>query len=215
LSTLELRRVSKIYSRSGRCSVRGLAPLSLTIEPGEAVALVGPNGSGKTTAIKIAATLVVPTTGSVTVLGRDAAREAVRVRSAVGLSLASTRSFYWRLSAEQNLLFFSAVQGVGLRGARERVRSLATELGISGHLRVPARRLSRGTVARLAIARALIHGPSLLLLDEPFSSLDGEGRRLAWRALERRLAAGASVLIASHDRAEIARCGRSVDVRAH
>jgi ABC-2 type transport system ATP-binding protein len=208
---LELSSVSKVYSRGGRSSL-GLPALSLRVDAGEAVALVGPNGSGKTTAIKIAATLVEPTTGEVSVLGRDAASDPRSVRSSIGVSLASSRSFYWRLSAEHNLLFFAAAQGVRRRAGQARVRELAAELGLSRYLRVPARRLSKGTVARLALARALVHEPDLLLLDEPFASLDDEGCDLAWCALERRLARGSSALVASHDTSQIGRCGRHVAI---
>ena len=208
---LEFRSVSKVF-RSGGRAVVGLPALSLTVERGEAVALVGPNGSGKTTAIRIAATLVEPTNGSVCVFGSDAATEPGFVRSAIGVSLASTRSFYWRLSAEHNLRFFAAIQGLPRRTARARAHAVSNELGLNKHLGTPARRLSKGTVARLALARALLHEPELLLLDEPFASLDDRARGLAWSALERRLCGGAAALIASHDQEGIERCGRSVEI---
>lgn len=210
---LEIRSLTKVYAGRGG-PARGLRPLTLDVSSGESVALVGPNGSGKTTALKIAATLVEPTSGTALVFGRSVAREPGAARAAIGASFSSSRSFYWRLSAEHNLSFFAATQGLGVRESRRRIRELADELDLVDHLRTPARRLSMGTLARLAIARALLHEPPLLLLDEPFASLDSRSCELVWGALSRRLAEGVAVLMASHDRAHILNCGRAVAVHA-
>jgi len=211
---LEMRSVSKIYRRrSGQ--VTGLGRLTLAIDPGETVALVGPNGAGKTTALRIAATLVEPTSGSAYVFGRDVFRFPLAARSALGTVFSSTRSFYWRLTAEHNLAFFGAAQGLSPRRARAAGRSVAAELGIAECLSVPARRLSRGVLARLALARALLHEPALLLLDEPFSAIDEAWRVPAWRSLERRVRKGLAVLLATHDPSLVERCERAVSVRAH
>ncbi len=208
---LEFRSVAKSYTRKGR-TVRGLAPLTFSLPPGELVALVGPNGCGKTTALKIAATLVDPTSGCPLVLGRSVSSSRPAARSATGVMLAPLRSFYWRLTARQNLSFFAAMQGLGPLEAARRVRGLADELRLSEHLATAARRLSAGTLARLAFARSLLHDPALLLLDEPFSSMDDESSELVWASIERRARGGLAALVASHDVAHISRCGRQVAV---
>jgi ABC-2 type transport system ATP-binding protein len=213
-SALRMCSVCKLY-RGRRGEVRGLAPLSLQVASGEAVALLGPNGCGKTTALKIAATLVEPTSGTTAVLGRDVVKHALAVRSAIGVVLASTRSFYWRLSAGHNLAFFAAAQRIAPRTASDRVRALADEFGLSGSvLRTPARRLSRGTLAAISLMRALLHEPRLLLLDEPFASIDGPARGRIWDALERRRRDGLAVLVATHDPFQVERCERAVHIRA-
>jgi ABC-2 type transport system ATP-binding protein len=194
---LEFRDVTKTYRRRGGAVV-GLEPLTLTLGAGESVALAGPNGAGKTTALRIAATLVEPTSGVARVCGHDVVRAAGAARASIGVSLGGARSFYWRLSARRNLAFFAALAGLP-PGGRERVISaLASELGLERLLALPARRLSRGALARLGVARALLASPLLVILDEPFASVDEAGRRLILEALARRTEAGSAVLIASH-----------------
>ncbi|MBD3366619.1 MAG: ATP-binding cassette domain-containing protein, partial [Candidatus Eisenbacteria bacterium] len=116
----------------------GLRELSLTVPAGVVAALVGPNGCGKTTALRIAATLVSPSRGAVRILGADCVREAHRVRRTIGLSLGAMRSFYWRLTAAGNLTFFAALRGVPAARVGRHVRELAEELGVAGALGAPA-----------------------------------------------------------------------------
>jgi len=202
---IRLECVRKVYRRNGR-SAEALAPLSLVVGPGEIAALVGPNGSGKTTALKIVATLVEPTGGHATVAGRDVVSEPRYVRRAIGVSLGTTRSFYWRLTARHNLAFFATLEAVPRRRIPLAIDSVADELGLGAYLSVPARRLSRGALARLSVARAMISGPRILVLDEPFASVDTDGRALLRRAFARRTARGGTVLLATHDPAEAACC---------
>ncbi|MBD3347704.1 MAG: ATP-binding cassette domain-containing protein [Candidatus Eisenbacteria bacterium] len=210
---LKTTSLSKLYrTRGGR--VRGLAPLSLEIMPGESAALVGPNGCGKTTALKIVATLVEPCSGSATVFGHDVVRRPLRARSLIGAVFSTTRSFYWRLSAGHNLSFFAAAQGMTPGAAASKARALAVELGIVEYLGVPARRLSRGILARLSLVRALLHDPGLLLLDEPFAAMDGGARERVWEALEGRTSDGLSLLVATHDPSQVRLCDRVFPIAA-
>ena len=202
---LSFRDVGKVFRRK-RCRIVGLAPLTLDVRAGEIVALTGPNGVGKSTALRIAATLVTPTTGRARVCDLDVVSEAPAVRRSIGVSLGSPRSFYWRLTARHNLMFFAALRGMRRRTAKASVGELASELGLVPWLPVRAGRLSRGALARLSVARALLHEPRLAILDEPFASVDGAGRDLTWQALKRRAADGRAFIIASHDQVSIARC---------
>ena len=212
-AVLRFHRVGKVFARRGG-SVVGLAPLTLDVRRGEAVALAGPNGVGKSTALRIVATLMAPTTGRASVCGYDVLADAPAVRRRIGVSLGSARSFYWRLPARHNLLFFAALRGMPRRTAATAIDEVAAELDLGPWLRLPASRLSRGALARLSVARALLHGPLLIVLDEPFASVDGAGRDLVWRALERRMLRGQAVVLASHDADSLDRCDAVVRVGA-
>jgi ABC-type multidrug transport system ATPase subunit len=209
--SIELVGLSKEFARRGRVG-KGLRPLTLRVGPGEIAALIGPNGSGKTTALRILATLVEPSAGRAFVCGRDAAREPGVVRGMIGLSLASGRSFYWRLTARQNLTFFGRLARLSGGRIRERVSALASELGLEAALDVPARRLSRGTLAKLSVARALLHDPPVVLLDEPFASVDAAGRDAIARALRRAAAGRAAVLVTAQEKPEGGWCDRLYDL---
>ena len=185
-----------------------LEPLSMSLPAGEAVALLGRNGAGKTTALRIVSTLVAPSSGTVLVFDEDASRSPCAVRAMLGVSLCSERSFYWRLTSRHNLTFFARLNGVrGARASGQIVR-LAAELDIERFLDRPVRALSRGALARLSFARACLGRPALFLLDEPFASVDERGRHLMLRALRRRLEDGAAAVIATHDRLVAEACER-------
>jgi ABC-type multidrug transport system ATPase subunit len=208
---VELRGVGKVYRRRG-WSVVGLEPLTLLAGGGEAVALVGPNGVGKSTAIRILATLIEPSSGTALVCGHDVVRDAPAVRRLIGVSLGSTRSFYWRLTARHNLSFFGRLRGMAGTMLRDAIDDLASALGVLRALDAPARRLSRGTLARLAVARAVLGDPALVLLDEPFAAVDTTGRGLIWSVLDDRRRSGAAVLVATHEEAQARRCDQVIDL---
>jgi ABC-type multidrug transport system ATPase subunit len=208
-AAVELEGVCKLYRRRGGL-FEALAPLTLTVERGEVVALTGPNGVGKSTALRIVATLVEPSRGHVTVCGYDAELDPHAVRRAIGVSLGSNRSFYWRISARHNLSFFARLQGVPSRGIPSEIERLSDATGLAPFLDVPVRGLSRGSLARLAFARALLGDPDVLVLDEPFTSVDAFGRELMGKMLRRRAAEGRSALIATHGSRAGALCDRTV-----
>lgn len=198
-------RVAKTYRRGRGCAT-ALRELTLSVEPCRIAALIGPNGSGKTTALRIAATLVSPTSGTCRVFGLDVGSSGRHVRGTIGVSFGSERSFYWRLTALQNLTFFSGLVGIGRTLARRKIARLAAELDIERFLMKPVRQLSRGALARLSVARACLVEPPLLLLDEPFVSVDKRGRELLWKALRRRAEDGQAVLLTTHDPSLVPRC---------
>lgn len=185
--------------------VRGL---DLTLRAGERVALHGPNGSGKTTILRCVAGTLAPTSGTVTVCGRRAG--SVAAQRLTGLSFSQERSFFMRLSGQANLIFFARLRGLGKRGASREVELLSEELELVEILDERADRCSSGMLQQLAIARALLGEPRLLLLDEPTRSLDDEAMERFWRAIERRTAAAA--LVATHLQADLERCDRTVDL---
>lgn len=190
--------------------VQALDDVSLRIERGEIFGVVGRNGQGKTTLIKIAASLILPTTGAVRVFGHDSARHSDRIRQSVGLVSADERTFYWRLDGWQNLLFFARLYGLRPSVAVARIEELAGRFGVVDLLGRRFYEYSTGNKQRLAIVRALLPDPPLLMLDEPTRSLDPlmaeELRRgiLSWAHAE-----GKTVIVTTHNLPEIERlCDR-------
>ena len=210
-AALRLERVCKSYVVRGR-EARALAEVSASVAPGQLAALVGPNGAGKTTALRIIATLVRPSSGRGIVFGRDVVTEQSAVRRLIGVSLGTGRSFYLRLSAQHNLAFFARLRGISSSRIALEVPRLAAELDLERFLPRPTRSLSRGALARLSVARACLGEPRLLVLDEPFVSVDERARELLWDALVRRARTGRSVVLATHDHSIAARCGLVVEL---
>ena len=166
------RRVRAFFRRPVKEPVEALRDVSFEVHTGEIFGLIGRNGAGKTTLTKIVATLVQPTTGSVSVLGHDSVSDDEHVRREIGLSTAEERSFYWRLTSEQNLLFFARLHGLSDRSAKQRIEDLFAKLELEEMARRRFGELSTGNKQRLAVARAMLSNPPVLLLDEPTRSLD-------------------------------------------
>jgi ABC-2 type transport system ATP-binding protein len=180
--------------------VRALHDVNLEIAPGEVFALVGPNGAGKTTLLRILATLLLPSTGSAQVNGADVVRDGRRVRHAIGLAAGDDRGFYWRLSGLENLEFFAGLLGFRRAEARHRAADALERLDLLPMAREPVGRYSTGMRQRLAIARALLGNPPVLLFDEPTRSLDPMAAG-GFRTLAARLARdeGRTVVMATHN----------------
>ncbi len=181
--TLSISHLSKTYPvpftrlktflrRQSKAPVDALRDVSFDVYKGEIFGLIGRNGAGKTTLTKIVATLVQPTAGTVTVNGFDSVDDDEKVRSQIGLAGAEERSFYWRLTSEQNLLFFARLYGLRDRVSNDRIATLFAQLELNETARKRFGELSTGNKQRLAVARALLSGPRVLLLDEPTRSLD-------------------------------------------
>ncbi len=173
-----------------------LRGVSLSIPAGATVALLGPNGAGKTTLLRILATLARPSAGEVTIDGLDLRRDAQAIRGRIGY-LGHQPLLYEELTAEENLDFFARMYGVQDRQAR--VAALLERVGLRPKAKDRVRDLSRGQTQRLALARALLHEPSLLLLDEPDSGLDEQGVALLEEILRERADAGQTAIFTTHD----------------
>jgi ABC-2 type transport system ATP-binding protein len=200
----------------GRLSLRRaprkpvLGGIDLELAQGCLTALSGPNGSGKTTVLRLIAGLLLPDSGSVSVFGMDPVRSRSKTAGLTGLSLSGDRSFYWRLSARANLEYFGALQGLWGRALKSRMAETLAALGLERDSEKPVEVLSAGYRQRLALARAIIHSPKLLLLDEPFRSLDEESSAAFTSLLEELVGAGTAVLIATPSTEEAGRISRSV-----
>jgi heme ABC exporter ATP-binding subunit CcmA len=180
--------------------VRVLHDIDLTLVPGEALAVAGPNGAGKSTLLRLLAGLMRPTAGEVRVLGRALTGAAAEARRAIGL-LSHQSLLYDDLTLAENLTF--AARLYGLARPAESARSALEEAGLGARAGDLPRRLSRGLLQRAAIARALLHRPRVLLLDEPFTALDAASADRLRETLRARRADGLGLVIVTHHLAEV------------
>jgi heme exporter protein A len=178
----------------------GLLPVlrgvDLHVQPGEFVTLVGANGAGKTTFLRIVATLMQPTAGAVTIGGWPLARHADKVRRYIGL-VSHQPLLYGDLTAGENLHFFARMYGLDRR--QERVEAALARVGLAARERDPVRTFSRGMTQRLTIARATLHEPDVLLFDEPYTGLDQEASWMLDALLREQAAQGRTILMITHD----------------
>jgi len=181
-----------------------LDAVDLALDQGEHLAVLGDNGAGKTTLLRILATAARPTSGRLEIFGLDSVRERKALRARIGF-VAHAPGLYPALSATENLEFFCALHDVD----RQRVPEALELVGLADVARRPAGRLSRGEQQRLAIGRAVLHGPRFLVLDEPDASLDSGGPDLLAKVMS-----GRTVVLATHDHALANRlCERTVVLR--
>jgi ABC-2 type transport system ATP-binding protein len=177
--------------------------LSLQVQPGEIFGFLGPNGSGKTTSIRMLCGLLTPDSGSGTCLGYDILRESGQIKRNVGY-MTQRFSFWDDLSIRENLDFVARVYQMPNRD--QAVTQALGELGLAGRAEQLAGQLSGGWKQRLALAACMLHQPRLLLLDEPTAGVDPTARRDFWEELHRLCALGISVLVSTHYMDEAERC---------
>lgn len=173
-----------------------LRGVSIDVSAGEAVAVFGANGAGKSTLIRLLATLTAPSAGTLELMGHDAARHARRARPVLGV-LVHQNYLYAELSATENLTLYAQLYGVA--DPVERARNALASVGLTAVAGRRVRELSRGMQQRLAFARSTIHAPALLLLDEPDSGLDAEGKKSLERLLQDGRRQGQAAVISTHD----------------
>ncbi len=189
-----------------------LRDLTFTVAAGEIVALVGPNGAGKTTLLRTLATLTRPHTGSVRLGGLALAEQPRAARAAIGF-VGHQTFLYDDLTAAENLHFYARLYD--LPDAEARVRAVAARVGIANRLEDVTRTLSRGLLQRLTLARLLLHEPTVLLLDEPYTGLDQTAADWLDQILVDAKRAGRAILFSTHDLERgLALCDRALLLRA-
>jgi ABC-2 type transport system ATP-binding protein len=207
------RSLREVALRPFRAAERVVALQDVTLEvrSGEIFGLLGPNGAGKTTLLKILAGLVLPSGGRARIAGADVARDDRAVKRSIGFVTSDERSFYWRLTGRENLHFFAALCGLDFASGRSRAAALLQSMELTSVADQQFLGYSSGMKQRLAIARALLHDPPILCLDEPTRSLDPIAAKHLRRFVMDRLnrEGGKTVLLATHNLQEAEEmCGR-------
>jgi heme exporter protein A len=190
---IEARNLIKVFGL--RPVLRGV---DLSVAQGEFLALFGPNGAGKTTLLRILATLARPTGGSVRVAGRSLPTEATAARSLIGVVLHQPL-VYGDLTAEENLRFYARMYALGGPRRETRIKEMLAMAGLSRRAGDLVRTFSRGMQQRLSIARAILHDPPLLLLDEPYTGLDQAAAATLDDVLGEVGRRGHTILMTTHD----------------
>lgn len=179
--------------------------LSLTVKRGEIFGFLGPNGSGKTTTIRMLCGLMIPDSGTGTCLGYDILRDARDIKRLVGY-VPQTFSLYKDLTVRENLQFIARVYGEA--NYMQRTRDIMESLGLDRYADILSGKLSGGWKQRLSLGAALIHHPKLLLLDEPTAGVDPKARREFWNDITRLTLEGITALVSTHYMDEAERCNR-------
>ena len=204
MAVIEARELVRTYRtttgafRRRAKEVEAVRGVSFDVGEGELFGLLGPNGAGKTTTIKMLITLLIPTSGSASVLGFDVVKSAREVRKRIGYVFGGDRGVYERLSGLDNLRYFAELYGVPAREQKRRIAELLDLVGLTGREKERVEGYSRGMRQRLHVARGLLHDPPVLFLDEPTIGLDPVGARELRATIAALAAAGKTVLLTTH-----------------
>lgn len=181
--------------------------VNFEVQRGEIFGFLGPNGSGKTTTIRIMLGLLPPTEGSVEVLGMQVDRETAKIRPRVGY-MSQRFSLYNDLTVIQNLRFYAKAYGLPNHKAEERIQDALIMSGLQGRERTQTKNLSGGWRQRLALSAAILHRPDVIILDEPTAGVDPVSRRAFWNLLYEQVAKGITVFVTTHYMDEAEHCHR-------
>ncbi|MGG1679868.1 heme ABC exporter ATP-binding protein CcmA [Neobacillus sp. NRS-1170] len=173
-----------------------LRGVDLQVKEGETVAILGPNGAGKSTLLKVLATLIKPTSGIVRINGLDLKKNHIEIKRLIGY-LPHSSLLYDHYSPLENLVFFGNVYG--MKDVEQRAMKLVKDVGLSFFLNEPVKNFSRGMIQRIAIARAIVHDPEVLLLDEPHTGLDQGAISILNNVIHSMKENGATTLMVTHD----------------
>ena len=199
--------VKKLIKRFGLKAV--LRGLEFEVQPGEFVALLGPNGAGKTTFLRILASLSRPSVGEVIVAGYRLPHEAAQVRARLGV-VSHLPLLYEDLTAEENMRFYARMYGISKM--ENRITDVLEMVGLEKRRRDLVRTFSRGMQQRLAIGRAVLHDPEVMLFDEPYTGLDQDASSMLDQVLRSVAAQGRTVVMTSHDLARAEELATRFDI---
>jgi heme exporter protein A len=190
---------------------RILSGVDLSIKKGETVAILGPNGAGKSTLLKVLATLIKPTSGLIKVNNMDLKKNHIEIKKIMGY-LPHSSLLYDHYTPLENLVFFGDIYGV--KNVEQRAIALVKEVGLSFFLNEPVKNFSRGMIQRIAIARAIVHEPEILLLDEPHTGLDQGAIAILNNVILSMKAKGTTTLMVTHDFKQAAEiCDRIIIIK--
>jgi len=206
VETFDLSKAFETKEKGKKRSVRAVDHVNIKVKESEFVGLLGPNGAGKTTLIKMLCTIILPDAGTAKINGYDLLKEPYAVRSSFGWFHGETggRSLYWRLNAEDNLQFYAYLQNVPRQVAEKRINALLEFFGLTEDRKKLVKEYSTGMKVRVMLARALLHNPPILFMDEPTIGLDTIGAvetRKLLKALNTEL--GKTIMFTSHNMFEV------------
>ncbi len=177
-------------------NTQALCGVDLRVKRGEFLTVFGPNGAGKTTLIKLLATLTKPTSGKVIIANHDIKKEPDKVRGVIGV-ISHDPYLYGNLSALENIKFFASLYGISQ--AKDKAMDVIKQVGLEGRMHDLVRTFSRGMQQRLAVARAVVHEPKILLLDEPYTGLDQHGGRIFGELLNWLKSENRTIIMTTHN----------------
>lgn len=203
---IEVKKLTK--QADNKLILRGV---DLSINKGETVAILGPNGAGKSTLLKVLATLIKPTSGDIKINGLELKKNQIAIKKILGY-LPHSSLLYDHYSPLENLVFFGNIYGV--KDVEKRAKELVKEVGLSFFLNEPVKNFSRGMIQRIAIARAIVHEPEILLLDEPHTGLDQGAISILNTVILAMKKKGTTTLMVTHDFKQAAEiCDRIIIVK--
>src|SRR5271165_3487841 len=192
---IDVHNLVKQYPKSKTNAVDGA---SFSVRKGEVFGLLGPNGAGKTTTIGVLITSVIPTSGRATILGHDVTKDPIATKQLIAI-VPQTSNLDRSLRAKDILTYHAAYHGVPRRERQARAKSLLTEMGLADRANDKISRYSGGMAQRMMIARALMHSPEVLFLDEPTNNLDPQSRLFLWDRIRELNQRGLTILLTTHD----------------
>ncbi|HSL46314.1 MAG TPA: ABC transporter ATP-binding protein [Anaerolineales bacterium] len=178
--------------------VQAVKDISFCIRKGELFGMVGPNGAGKTTTVKMLATLLLPTGGKATVFGHDVVKDTDKIRPRIGFTFGGNKGLYSRLSALDNLKYFAELYKLDPETIETRVREMLEAVGLTGREKDRVETYSSGMQQRLHLARAMLHDPDLIFLDEPTVGIDPIGSREIRALVKELVGRGKTILLTTH-----------------
>ncbi|KAF2955605.1 ABC transporter ATP-binding protein [Marinitoga sp. 38H-ov] len=203
---IEIKNLTKIYKNG----IKALKNINLTINRGEKITIFGPNGAGKTTLIKTIGMFIIPDEGEIKIKGYDIKKEVKQIKKLISIATSNERSFYYRLSLEENLNFFGMLNNLTGKELKKKVEKGLKEMGLYENRKIKYMEASTGMKRRLNLARALIKEAEIYLLDEPTNGVDIETKMKIYEIMEELSKNGKTIILASHDVSEIEKTDRIV-----
>jgi ABC-2 type transport system ATP-binding protein len=207
-NTIEVHSLKKIFEtrrgfwRQKKKSVLAVEDVSLSIEKGELFGLLGPNGAGKTTTVKMLTTILLPTAGDASILGFDLRKDTQEIRKRIGFTFGGARGLYGRLTARDNLRYFAELYALESSVSHKRIAEMLAMVGLSERADDRVETFSSGMQQRLHMARALLHDPEVIFLDEPTVGIDPVGARELRQTIKNLRQAGKTIMLTTHYMAE-------------
>ncbi|ADL53139.1 ATP-binding cassette domain-containing protein [Clostridium cellulovorans] len=203
---LEVKGLTKEFK-----NLKAVDNISFTVKEGEIVGLLGENGAGKTTTLRLLATMLKPSSGTATINGFDIKKDAEKVRGEIGILFGGEVGLYDRLTGRENIKYFGELNGMSKEASDKSVDKLARELGMEEYIERRVGKFSRGMKQKIAIARSIVHEPSVMLFDEPTAGLDVSAARIVQDFIFKCKADKKAIIFSSHSMAEVEKlCDRLI-----